>query len=134
MSSLSLPRIHTRGRHSMAAIEARRLARHPAFLVGTVITFGILIAWYVADRDEPAFIDVLPMSVLPAFFLGLLSLVATARITRSTDATTEALATAPQSEARRTGALAIACLVPFVTALLWDALLLVFVALQGVEP
>ena len=44
--------------------------------------------------DRPDFVDLLSMPVIPAFFIGLTSLVATARLTRSTDATTEAIGTA----------------------------------------
>ena len=57
--------------------------------------------------------DVLSTPVVAAFFIGLFSLVAAARLTRSTESAAEAVATAPGSEATRTAALALACFVPF---------------------
>ena len=74
------------------------------------------------------------MPVIPAFFIGLTSLVATARLTRSTEATAEAIGTAPGSEGRRTAALALACLVPFAAGAAWIALLLALVSVDGAHP
>jgi hypothetical protein len=96
---------------AMAGIEARRLARSPIFVAGVVLAFGIL-ALMVALNDDPAFVDLLAIPVIPAFFIGLTSLVATARLTRSTEVAVEAVGTAPGTEAQRTAAVAIACLVP----------------------
>ena len=127
MTDIALPTSAPASLRTMAGIEARRLARHPAFLIGVVLAFGTLTFMFVGV-DDPNFVDLLSMPVIPAFFIGLTSLVATARLTRSTDATTEAIGTAPGSEARRTTALAIACLVPFVAGALWIALQLAFVA------
>ena len=127
MTDIALPTTASASLRVMAGIEARRLARHPAFLIGVVLAFGVLILMFVSV-DDPNFVDLLSMPVIPAFFIGLTSLIATARLTRSTDATTEAIGTAPGSEARRTTALAIACLVPFAAGTLWVALQLAFVA------
>ena len=88
---------------------------------------------YVLD-DGPYFPDALSTPVIPAFFIGLTSLVATARLTRSTEAALEAVATAPGSEARRTAALALACLVPFAAGAVWTALLLLATTSRGVAP
>jgi hypothetical protein len=132
MTSLSLPATGTAGTRAMAAIEARRLARHPAFLIGNVLAFGVL-AFYLRD-DDPAVADMLSIPVIPAFFIGLSSLIATARLTRSADVAVEAVATAPGTEARRTAALALACLVPFAAGSVFTAALLVLAAVKGVHP
>lgn len=137
MSSTSLPfsgLADTRaGLGPMARIEAIRFLRHPAFLIGVLLAFGLTILMFVTDND-PRLTDVLSMPVMPAFFLGLPSLIAAHRLTRSTDTALEAVATTPGSEGRRTAALALACLVPFVAALVWTAMLLVMVAQRGVAP
>lgn len=130
MTSISVsPR--TSGLGPMAGIEARRLARHPVFLVGVVLAFGVLFLMYFITTD-PVLTDVLSMPVIPAFFIGLTSLVATARLTRSTEAAVEAVATAPGTEARRTAALAVACLVPFAAGAAWIAVEIVMASTMGV--
>ncbi len=131
MTSTTLTRTGYSGLAPMARIEARRLALHPVFLVGVVLAFGVLGLMY-AITDDPALTDLLSMPVVPAFFIGLTSLVATARLTRSTESAVEAMATAPGTEARRTTALAVACLVPFAAGAAWVATLLVLV--QGKPP
>src|SRR5687768_13471512 len=118
MASISLPGSRVSGHRAMAAIEARRLARHPVFLTGVVIAFVVLALLYTLD-DREVFVDLLSIPVIPAFFIGFPSLIATARLTRSTETAVEAVATAPGTEARRTVALAIACLVPFAAGLLF---------------
>lgn len=121
----------TSGLGPMAAIEARRLARHPVFLVGVALAFGVLFLMYFTTED-PVLTDVLSMPVVPAFFIGMTSLVATARLTRSTEAAVEAVGTAPGTEARRTAALAVACLVPFAAGAAWIAVELVMASTMGV--
>jgi len=117
----------------MAGIEARRLARHPVFIVGVVLAFAVTGLLYFVPYN-PALADPLAMAVLPAFFIGLTSLVATARLTRSTEAAVEAVATAPGTEARRTTALVIACLVPFAAGAAWIAVLVVMAYAKGTAP
>ena len=121
MTDIALPTTTPASLRTMAGIEARRLARHPAFIVGTVLAFGILLLLFFIE-DKPHLGDLLSMPVIPAFFIGLTSLVATARLTRSTEATAEAIGTAPGTEGRRTAALALACLVPFAAGAAWIAL------------
>jgi hypothetical protein len=133
MTDIALPTHTSASLSTMAGIEARRLARHPAFLVGVVLAFGVLALMYVLD-DQPHLGDLLSMPVIPAFFIGLPSLVATARLTRSTEATAEAIGTAPGSEARRTAALALACFVPFVAGVAWIAAELALVSVDGAHP
>jgi hypothetical protein len=132
MSTLSMDRSGATGLGPMARIEAKRLARHPAFVVGNVLAFGVLALMYFMD-DAPDFGDVLSMPVIPAFFIGLTSLLATARLTRSTEVTVEAIGTAPGTESRRTAALVVACVVPLLAGLLWTALQLAMTASRGVH-
>ena len=133
MTDIALPTTTPASLRTMAGIEARRLARHPAFIVGTVLAFGILLLMFFLDKN-PNLGDLLSMPVIPAFFIGLTSLVATARLTRSTEATAEAIGTAPGSEGRRTAALALACLVPFAAGAAWIALMLALVSIDGAHP
>ena len=133
MTDIALPTSTPASLRTMAGIEARRLARHPAFIVGVVLGFGVLFLLYFLN-DDPHLNDLLSMPVLPAFFIGLPTLVATARLTRSTEATVEAIGTAPGSEARRTAALALACLVPFAAGVAWVAVELALVSVKGAHP
>lgn len=123
MTSISLPAATGAGLTPMAAIEARRFARHPMFLVGVVLAFGVLGAMYFLT-DDAEFGDVLAAPVVPAFFIGMTALITAARLTRSTEVAVEAVATAPGSEARRTAAVVAACLVPFAAGVVWTAALL----------
>lgn len=118
---------------TMAGIEARRFARNPIFLVGFAAAMGLLLP-IAALNDDPQVSDLLSWPILPAFFIGLPSLLAMARQTRSTDSAAEALGSAPGTEARRTLALAIAGLVPFAAGLVWLAWMLVIVATHDVHP
>lgn len=131
MTSLSLPMSGSADVRSMAGIEARRLARHPIFLVGVVLAYGVLGLIYVLGDHLD---DLLSMLVIPAFFIGLTSLVATARLARSTDTAEEAVGTAPGSQAQRSKALALACLVPFAAGLAWVAVLLVLLETRPPAP
>ena len=133
MTSISLPASGSTGLSSMAGIEARRFARHPVFLVGVVLAFGLLALMYFLD-DAPDFGDVLSTPVVPAFFIGLTSLVTAARLTRSTEVAVEAVGTAPGTEARRTASVAAACLVPFAAGVLWIVALLAATGARGVAP
>ncbi len=133
MTSLSLPTTGRADVRSMAGIEARRLARHPVFLVGAVLAYVVLGLMYFLD-DAPHLGDLLSMPVVPAFFIGLPSLVAVARLTRSTEAAEEAVGTAPGTEAQRTTALALACLVPFAAGLGWIVVLLVLAQARPPAP
>ncbi len=116
----------------MARIEARRFARHPLFLLGFVAAIGFT-AYLGLTGDEPD-TDYLSWPVLPAFLIGCTSIIVAARLTRSTDSAVEAMATAPGTEARRTLALALACLVPFAAGLLWAAEAAVLIAIETPYP
>jgi hypothetical protein len=112
---------------AMARIETIRLAKNPFLIIGTLITFGFTIYFlYNSGHDTPG--DLLSWPVVPAFFIGLTSLVAMARQTRSTEAAAEAMSAAPGSEARRTQALLVACLLPAALGLAHVLLEVIFIA------
>jgi len=94
----------------LGVIEAKRYATHPLFVVGALMCAGLSIG--LPGPDE------LDYAVIPAFFLGVLGLVVSARLTRSTDTSAPVLDAAPVPITRRTAALCLACAVPAVTALL----------------
>ena len=50
MTDIALPTPTPASLRTMAGIEARRLARHPAFIVGVVLAFGVLVLLYVLER------------------------------------------------------------------------------------
>ncbi|MGH3337017.1 MAG: hypothetical protein ACRDOZ_14445 [Nocardioides sp.] len=133
MTSTSLPTTGTASLASMAGIEARRFARHPVFLVGLALAYGLLILMATLD-DAPHFGDALSTPVVASFFIGLTSLVTAARLTRSTEVAVEAFGTAPGTESRRTAAVALACLVPFAAGVGWMITLLVITAAYPVHP
>lgn len=137
MASISTPATgptsSTGGHRAMAVIEAKRLARHPVFLTGVLLAFGVFAVMLFLD-DAPDLGDVLSIPVIPAFFIGLTSLIATARLARSTEESVEAVGTAPGTEARRTTALAIACLVPALAGLVFVLTLVAAAAVIGVHP
>lgn len=133
MTSTYLPTSGTTGLRAMATIETKRLARHPAFVLGNLLCFGIL-AVVVARDEDPVVANVLSMPVLPAFFIGLGSLVAMSRLTRSTETAVEAVTTAPGTEAKRTTALLAACGLPFVSGLAYVAVIVVLARIRDVHP
>lgn len=118
---------------TMALIEARRVARSPIFLLGFVIALAIPVPLAIAS-DDPQISDLLSWPVIPAFFIGLTSLLVMARHTRSTEAAAEAMSAAPGTEARRTLALAAASLVPFAAGLVWLAEMLIITATHEIAP
>jgi hypothetical protein len=133
MSSLSVPASGLAGHRAMAVIEARRMARHPVFLGGVALGFTVL-ALYLALNDEERVPDVLTLPLLGAFYIGLTSVIAAARLTSSTDVAVEAIATAPGSEARRTLALAATGIPAFLAGLAYSVVLVVVAQVEGVAP
>jgi len=103
----------------MAKIEAKRLVRNPFFLLANVVSFGLLVMMAVQGTEAKPPGDLLSWPVIPAFFIGLTSLVVMARQTRSTEGAAEAITAAPGTEAQRTLALGLACLVPAVSGLVF---------------
>jgi hypothetical protein len=127
MSTTSLPLTGSPSLAAMARIEAKRFARHPVFVLAVVLAIGLeVLFWALADGEPSS--DLLSMPVLPAFFIGLSSILVAARLVRSTEGAAEAMDTAPGTEARRTLAVAIAGLVPFAAGLAWVAVMLGIIA------
>lgn len=118
---------------AMAGIETRRLARSPIFIGGVILAFAVL-ALMVVLNEHPVYTDLLPTPLIAAFFIGLSSLIATARIVRSTEAAVEAVGTTPGTEAQRTAAVAVACLLPFAAGLVYVLTVVAVGRAAGVAP
>jgi hypothetical protein len=74
------------------------------------------------------------LPLLGAFYIGLLSVIAAARITGSTEVALEAVATAPGTEARRTLALAATGIPPLLAGLAFSGTLVAIAQVKGVAP
>lgn len=123
MTSTHAPRTTGPGVGTMARIEATRLAKNPFFIIGNLIAFGFLAFFFVrGESDNLAVQDLLAWPVVPAFFIGLPALIVMARQTASTEASAEAMSAAPGTEARRTSALVLACLLPAALGTVWVAI------------
>src|SRR5512139_3602599 len=133
MSSLSLPASGISGHRAMALIEARRMARHPVFLLGVALGFVVLGLYLVLVTDDGVPV-VLTLPLLGAFYIGLTSVIAAARLTSSTEVAVEAVATAPGTEARRTLALAATGIPAFLAGLAYSVVLVVAAQVIGVAP
>lgn len=134
MSSVSLPASGIAGHRAMAVIEARRMARHPVFVLGVALGFvvlGLYVALVGGGTEIPL---VLTLPLLGAFYIGLASVIAAALLTRSTEVALETIATAPGTEARRTLALAAAGIPPLVAGLVFSVALVVLAKVIGVAP
>ena len=134
MISLSEPASGIAGHRAMAVIEARRMARHPVFVLGVVLSFLALGVYVIGVGDETGIPVVLTLPLLGAFYIGLASVIAAALLTRSTEVAAETLATAPGTEARRTLALAATGIPPLVTGLVFSVVLVVLAEVIGVAP
>lgn len=126
----TLPETSSASLRSMVGIEARRFARHPLFIIGALAAYGIQL-WNRVGNDDPYISDLLSQPIIPAFFIGVTSLVVAARLTASTEVAAEAMGTAPGTEARRTLAVAGASIVPFAAGLLWLVEFFVLNAIKG---
>ncbi len=105
---------------TLARYETIRLARHPLFIVGTLL-WALVVVTYVSDQNYgDAAYDLtrerpntsLDSPVAPAFMIGLLGLLAMNRVTSSSGRLGDALEAGPVTEVRRTLALCLACLLP----------------------
>ena len=114
---------------TLTRYETMRLARHPLFVVGTLLWVFVL-ATYASDgaygdagydltQDSPN--TSLDTPAAPAFMIGLLGLLAMNRLTSSAGRTGDALEAAPVTEVRRTAALCLACLLPAAVGLAGSA-------------
>ena len=129
VSAVSLPaRTAPRPVLAVAAIETRRLLRHPAFLVGLALfaweytsTVFIYPSRNLRDLSES-------WAVIVGFYLGLAGFIALNRIARSTGRSRDVVDAVPLDEPTRTLALCLTALVPFglavvsgvVAWLVWD--------------
>jgi hypothetical protein len=134
VSSLSIPASGIAGHRAMAVIEARRMARHPVFVLGVALGFVVLGLYVVLVDDETGIPVVLTLPLLGAFYIGLASVIAAALLTRSTEVADEAIATAPGTEARRTLGLAAAGIPPLVAGMVFSVALVVLAKVIGVAP
>jgi hypothetical protein len=103
-------------------------------LLGVVLAFVVLGLYFVLVGDEDGIPVVLTLPLLGAFYIGLTSVIAAARLTRSTEVSVEAVATAPGTEARRSLALAAAGIPPFLAGLVFSVVLVVAGRVLGVAP
>ena len=99
----------------LAVLEMRRYARHPLFLIGVALT--ALASITGPDARTSSFFH----NIVSAAALGVLGLVATASLARSSRLLGRAAGVTPIPERVQTGALALACLLPFAAGLLWFA-------------
>ncbi len=134
MSSLSVATSGLAGHRAMAVIEARRMARHPVFLLGVGLGFVVLGLYVVGVGDETGIPVVLTLPLLGAFYIGLPSVIAAALLTRSTEVAVEAVATAPGTEVRRTLALAATGIPPLLAGMVFSVALVVVAHVLGVAP
>ena len=99
----------------LAALETRRYARHPLFVLGVLITIVSCLAR--PDRQSAAYSD----TIVPAAALGVLGLIAMAMMTRASRTLSRAAGAAPVPERTQSAALALACLLPFSVGIVWVA-------------
>lgn len=111
---------------AMAKVEALRYARHPVFLVGAVLAAVVTVASVNHVTD-----DVYSPPTNTAFFLGVFGMVVGFRLTRSSERSAEAIASAPLSVQERVGALQLACLLPAALGLLSGLALLTLPDVKG---
>jgi hypothetical protein len=107
---------------TLAGYEALRYARHPLFLTGVAL---LVVVTTIISKDlkngtaDPAFAATGDMSIVPAFFLGVLGVFVGHRLTRSLARSADAVEASPADGVVRTAALCLACLVPGAVAVVW---------------
>ena len=112
----------------LALVEAKRFARHPLFIFGVVANFVVI---YLAALDRAP--SPLGLTIAPAFFLGMFGLVVAHRLTTSLRRTHELVDSMPSSQRRRTAALCLACIVPFLAGIASAVTILVLVEMYPPE-
>ncbi len=105
----------------LATLEARRLLRHPLFLVA----LGLHV-WFLVNATlispEPTLQQISDSwSILTAFYLGLAGFLVMYRLTRSTSPSRDVVDAAPLDEQQRTLALCLLCVIPLALATLSGA-------------
>ena len=108
----------------LALVDAKRFARHPLFIFGVVANFALIYAAAAVDR-APSPVSI---AISPSFFLGIFGLVVAHRLTTSLRRTHELVDSMPSSPRRRTAALCLACMVPFLAGVASVVAILVLVA------
>ena len=120
MSSIAIARPAVPASHratltQLAVLEMRRYARHPLFLVGTLITVASCVSR--PDHRTGSYFD----AIVPAAALGVVGLVAMASLTRNSHKLSTSAGAPPVPEWTQTAALALAALVPFLVGIAWFA-------------
>jgi hypothetical protein len=111
---------------ALGRIEARRFALNPIFLAGVACTAYIL--W---DRQRGVVPDINTVLVYPAIFLGGIGMVAAFWLTQSMRHSEDVLSVGPMSGPRRTGALCLAMVVPFLCGCLSLLAIVIFQQVPG---
>jgi hypothetical protein len=114
----------------LALADASRYARHPLFVVSAVLAFVLTGLLAVISREP----DPVALTILPALFLGVFGFVVAQRLTTSLHRTGELVDALPSSRRLRTGALCLACLVPFATMVLCTVMIIVLTNLYPPVP
>jgi hypothetical protein len=96
----------------LARIEIARYARRPGFIVGTFLTYAVLLPYL--DAAEP--VDELSM-IAPAALIGLAGITTSAQRVWASDRCAAAAGSTPIPEATRTIAHLAACVLPFLAGL-----------------
>jgi hypothetical protein len=106
----------------LALVDAKRFARHPLFIIGNLANVALI---YGFARDRTA--EPLGSAISPAFFLGVFGLIVAHRLTTSLRPSRELVDSLPSSRRRRTAALCLACIVPFLAGIASSVLIIVLV-------
>jgi hypothetical protein len=109
--------VHRGAFPALARIETARLARHPAFVGGTL--FGLVsTALAISEEGDQVTGNALGLPVV-ALTVGLGAMLAAYRLTRSFDRADELVEAAPTSRTTRTAALCLMTLLPCLVASAW---------------
>ena len=103
---------------TLSRLEARRYARHPLFLTGTML---LVVVTALTSTSRAAARPVLGEAVYPAFLLGIVGLLVAHRLTLSTRRARDVIEAAPADGVTRTAAMCLACLVSLAAGILWFA-------------
>ena len=131
--TISTSKNDTAALRSLAWIEARRFARHPIFIVGVVLAYGLLIVQIVSAPGGDTAMNPEGNGVQAAFFLGCFGLLVADRLTRSAFRSREVAVASPITATTQVKSLALACLVPFTAGVLYTVVRMVALALAADE-
>jgi hypothetical protein len=119
---------------SIARVEVRRLLHQPVFVVAALLFVVIAVTTPFSEYANADFVVTqengtetnLDWPVLPAFFLGLGSLIAMNRVTRGASRAGDVVEAVPATRLQRSLALCLVCLVPAALAVVGAAYVFVF--------